>query len=136
MTAFKNIKWLFLIVAFIVLVIVQFALNYLWVWVYSNYINPGGNQAFYEIYIFENRFLINAFIAIPLYYIAAYVLSKKTGINHGFALFAFHFVFSLLSELSMGDVSGYVFGFLVLTALIFVACYLGGKQGTSKFRPS
>ena len=131
MYLFKNLKISYLLFSFIGIVILQTLLNYGWVWVYSHFIDASGDQAYYEDYIFRNRFWVNLFIALPLYFLASRWLGIKTISNpmgHAITLFSIHLLFSLSTELTMGDIAGYLVEFLLFTLGIFAACYFGGRQ--------
>lgn len=131
----KNIKWGRLFLLFIAIVIVQFIFNYLWVWIYSSFVDSTGDQAYYEEYIFRNRFYVNMVICAPLYFFTSRWLGIKAKINpmgQAVALFALHFIFGLFSEFSMGDIPNYFLEYLLFTVIVFVACYLGGKQAEKK----
>lgn len=134
MLSFKSIRWGRLFLTFLVLVVLQTVLNFAWVWLYSNFINTGGDQAFYENYIYENRFWVNMGIASPLFFFGAWGLGREVGVNsidHGVLLFFLHLIFDTISELYMGDIPGYWPGFLLLNMAIFMACWLGSKRARS-----
>lgn len=135
MLQFRSIKWTRLLLTFLALVILQTLLNFAWVWCYSHFIETGRDQAFYETYIYENRFWVNICIAAPLFFLGAWGMGRRVGVNpigHAMWLFGLHLLFDIVSELSMGDIPGYWQGFLLLNLAIFAACWLGGTKAKVK----
>ena len=135
MLLFKTIKWRWLLLTFLALVILQTLLNFGWVWCYSHFIETGRDQVFYETYIYENRFWVNIAIAAPLFLLGAWGMGRRVGVNpmgHALWLFVLHLIFDVSSELTMGDIPGYWLGFLLLNLAVFAACWLGGKRAQER----
>jgi|GEM_PF-5186016 len=129
MLLFRSINWRWLLLTFLAVVILQTLLNFGWVWCYSHFIETGRDQAFYETYIYENRFWVNICIAAPLFFLGAWGMGRQVGVNsmkHALWLFGLHFLFDVSSELAMGDIPAYWLGFLLLNLAVFAAVWLGG----------
>lgn len=138
MNLLTDIRWGRLVLVFFILLLVQTALNFAWVGVYSHLIDPGGDEAYYRNYIFRNRFWVNLVICLPLYFLAARWLGRKAGAHpmiQAMALFGLHLIFDTVSELTMGDLAGYVGGYLLFNLVVLAAAYFGGKQAEKALNP-
>lgn len=132
----KKDRWWLAIPVAVLVMIVNIVVAVLWVALYSHFINPGHDEAYYQAYA-QASVPYSAIIAgMPLMFMAAWWFSRRfTSANRIKAALLVWFVY-LMIDLSIlvlsGDFGRVVVFFIVSFVTKLGAAYLGGFLGTRR----
>ena len=123
----KNILWG--VFWFIVTIALMVGAAYLWVFLYSVFVNSSGDQAFYEQYAQVASPVVAVVTAFPVFFLMGRMLTKQVEhfVGIAFGVVAVNLLFEVLVLMSLEDTLLYVLPFSLGAGILKV---LGAYFGT------